>query len=621
MSPGEMLRHARRRWRVLIDEHRHWDGRTMAIGRSGTFPRLPRAEAAPDELRESLIRDAREIGSGQWRAFGQLKLPVDDPPRWHCDYLAGKDLATELPASRLEHRGLAAGADIKLIWELSRWTQLTRLAMAAYVTNDRAAAERCARWLWDWLDHNPPYRGWNWTSPLEAGLRLVQLTWMDALLAGRFEPGVGDETWAALMGRLLPPHAHYVWRHRSFGSSANNHLLGELTGLIVSTVRWPSLARWGAAIDTLKRRLEHEILAQFAQDGGNREQALNYHLFSFELCWQARMALQAAGRKLKPEAEDRLALAADFYRHVQSEHEPWDYGDSDNALVFPGMIREESAVSEWREWFHRGGGGLALLYWLGDPPTPEVKTECAEVTSEAGAWSIYPESGMGICTSGSWFLRWDLSPLGYLRTAAHGHLDALHVSIWHRGVALVVDPGTGAYYGDSAVRARLAARAAHNGLCLEGGQGPRRLGPFLWSEHHARPSWRVIEADGVTHIRGELRMPDTVLVRTIRQLTEADGWEVTDECVSDKEERFSVLWQFAPGTVHVELGNRRYRLELGNAKVEVEVSEGWSGVEWLECPVSANFRQVTTAPGLRLRGVRGDKPCVLNTRFLACGGA
>jgi len=29
---------------------------------------------------------------------------------------------------------------------------------------------------------NPPYRGWNWTSALESGMRLVQFTWIDALL-------------------------------------------------------------------------------------------------------------------------------------------------------------------------------------------------------------------------------------------------------------------------------------------------------------------------------------------------------------------------------------------------------------------------------------------------------
>jgi hypothetical protein len=60
-----------------------------------------------------------------------LELQVDDPPRWHVDYLRGKDLSARTSAFRLNHRDLPDGADIKLIWELSRWHPLFRLAVPA----------------------------------------------------------------------------------------------------------------------------------------------------------------------------------------------------------------------------------------------------------------------------------------------------------------------------------------------------------------------------------------------------------------------------------------------------------------------------------------------------------
>jgi hypothetical protein len=253
MSPGEMFRHARRRWRVLVDERRRWDWASISIGRGGTFPWCQTRDRRRRGCGRSWRRTRRRSGTG---VGGRLGI-------WTCGWISrrggtviiwqGKDLATDLPASRLEYRHLTGGADIKLIWELSRWTQLTRLAMAAHVLEDRGAAECCEQWLWDWLEHNPPYRGWNWTSALEGGMRLVQLTWMDGLLAGRFEVGVGEEAWGALLARLLPMHVRFVWRQRSFGSSANNHLLGELAGLIVATVRWPRLAQWGAPLGTLKK--------------------------------------------------------------------------------------------------------------------------------------------------------------------------------------------------------------------------------------------------------------------------------------------------------------------------------------------------------------------------------
>src|SRR6185503_21349467 len=77
-------------------------------------------------------------------------IRVSDPPEWHKDYLAGVDLPTKESAFELNHRELPKGADIKLIWELSRWYQLTRLALAAYVLNEKRAAWKCVHWLEHW---------------------------------------------------------------------------------------------------------------------------------------------------------------------------------------------------------------------------------------------------------------------------------------------------------------------------------------------------------------------------------------------------------------------------------------------------------------------------------------
>jgi hypothetical protein len=185
MSPTEMALHARKKLRQFTDDRCKRDWTTTKLECSGAFPKLPPPDKAPQILREALRRDADDILAGRWKAFGHLDLKVDDPPRWHCDYLVGRDLATTASAFKLNHRHLPGGADIKLIWELSRWYQLVRLAMAAYVLDDEAAARKCVDWLEDWVKHNPPYRGWNWTSALESGMRLIQFTWIDALLSAR----------------------------------------------------------------------------------------------------------------------------------------------------------------------------------------------------------------------------------------------------------------------------------------------------------------------------------------------------------------------------------------------------------------------------------------------------
>src|SRR5690606_1355894 len=192
-------------------------------------------------------------------------------------------------------------------------------------------------------------------------------------------------------------------------------VLGELAVLIAPVLRWPRLERWRGSIDTLHARWEREVLAQFAEDGGNREQALNYHLFSFELCWLTRLALRAAERPVSDGVEARLRAAADFHITVQVPDEAWDYGDSDSATAVPLYGDETRAAAEWYAWLGEPGSSPSLRWWLGEPPPPMEKPTCVR---PSGDWLVFPESGQAVCWSGEWQARWDLSPLGFLSTAA-----------------------------------------------------------------------------------------------------------------------------------------------------------------------------------------------------------
>lgn len=634
MSPGEMLLHARKKLRQSADAKRtSWP--EVDLTSAGAFPKLPKPEDAPEVLREALKRDVENILAGRWRFFGHLDVQVDDPPKWQYDYLVRRDVESSALAFNLNYRSLTDGVDSKLVWEPSRWNELVRLAMAAYVLGDRRSAEKCVEWLEDWVKHNPPYRGWNWTSALEVGLRLIQFAWMDALLMPNAERGMRN---AELGGRLaklrasiLPPHVWYAWRHKSFGSSANNHLLGELVGCIVATARWPELAKCGASLEELQRLWEHEVLAQFAEDGGNKEQALNYQLFSWEFCWQARMALASAGRKISAEVDERLRRAAQFFVDVQVPGDPWDYGDSDSAFVTPLFADDREVVAEWHEWFRSPVKEQALEFWMGEARR-DLKLEISDF--KGGEWREHHESGYVMKRDGDWTLRWDLSPLGLGTIAAHGHLDALHVSLWLRGVAMVIDPGTGAYHADKPLRNWLASREAHNGAFSPTCWYPSRLGPFLWGDSHDSPYIEKGEhwTASVWADTQESPVKRSVVVESSDALRIEDGSRIE----WDAPEAFLVRWQFAPDSRLEDLGARRYRATRHGVSMEVQVSADWAEV-WcvteqsqvaqadpdapLAGTVSPAFRKTLWAPYLKLVArPQGDKPCVFSTAFLACAG-
>ena len=409
--------------------------------------------------------------------------------------------------------------------------------------------------LRDWLKHNPPYQGWNWTSALEAGLRLIQFAWIDALLSAAEARSPNARLRSALdelRRQILPAHVWFAWRHRSFGSSANNHLLGELTGVIVALARWPELQAWAVPLARLYPLWEKQVLAQFGEDGGNREQALNYQLFSWEFAWQARAAFASAGLPISPQADERLRQAAQFFVDMQVPTDPWDYGDSDSAFVTPVFAQEEQGATEWYDWFCRPESASAIDFWWG-----QARRECAWAIRDprptTSDWSWRQPSGQAVRRDGPWTLRWDLSPLGYLATSAHGHLDALHLSLWLRGVALVIDPGTGVYYFDPKLRAWLAGRAAHNGpadpwssTCVQ------RLGPFLWSGAHALPRFLSDPTKSATAEWAWLTSQNEPYQarRTLVALAGQKGWQVVDEVtVAQQSVAFAVLWQFPPARI------------------------------------------------------------------------
>jgi hypothetical protein len=623
MTPSELGLRAWQRVRQVLESKGEWRAPHLDLRNTASIPRLSGPDEAPALLREALRRDATDILAGRWKAFGHLALSVDDPPMWYRDNLAGQECPTNRPSANLNHRELPLGTDIKVIWELSRWHQLVRLAMASYVLGDETARSKCLDWLDDWVAHNPPYRGWNWTSALESGVRLVQFTWLDALFShsldtdGQVPDWVSriDERLERLRSEILPAHVAYTWRHRSFGSSANNHLLGELAGCLLATIRWPELASLAAPLPEMQAYWEREVLAQFAEDGGNREQALNYHLFSLEFCCYTLKALHAAGRDVSPAVQDRLASAGEFFHHVQVESEPWDYGDSDGAFVTP--LFSEDPVTEWYRWLKESLASPSLRYWLGDSPrsaTGRLPAKGTEVKA-SGTWRTYPTTGIAVCTTDSWWLRWDVSPLGYLSTAAHGHLDALHLSIWHRRIAVVVDPGTGAYYSDTRIRDWLSSRAAHNGPCPEGEEKPRRLGPFLWAEHHARPTLRCAGGGG----EAGLDLGGTRIRRRLSSLYDGHAWQVDDDCFGRDGTpcSFTVRWQFPPDASVTRLTERSFSLERKGASITIQIGEEWTAVAIGQGIVSPAFRTVCTAPYLYLTARRhGGQYTHFRTTFL-----
>lgn len=606
MTVSELAHRVADRWKHRSDASFPESLRSIELGApAGDVIMLPSRDAAPETLKKVLARDAAALIHGDWKIFGWREVNVGTPPRWHRDAAAGVDIAPQGLAHQLDHRTLPDGADARTVWEINRWSEMVRLAMHGWMNGDPGAVRVAMQWLEDWCDKNPVGYDINWTSPLEAALRLTNFVWFDALVEGSLcalqrVQSENDEVrnalrraQQALAGRIVPAHAAWVWRYLSFGSSANNHLLGELVGLLHAVKRWPALERVVCPAEQLWRKISRCVLEQFAKDGGNREQALHYHLFAWEMAWHAAKLMRVTNGPVK----ERLDKAAEFFVHMAHEGEQWEFGDNDDAQIVPLTLGREHAVAEWRAWMRGAKGSLG--FWVGRFRDDPGKLAGNNSTNVKSCWWVAHESGMAACEQNGWKLRLDASPLGFGTMAAHGHCDALHVSIWDGPDALIIDPGTGGYFGARELRAELASWESHNGPHpVEGFTTPRRMGPFLWMEHHATPEL-ILQGD---EIYARLAHDGYEFSRTVSFVDGAKHVVVCDlEC---NKRPFKVRWHFSPDCeVHmpdplvavfeISRGGQRWSMSVmpGADDSRVTVSAGKS---------SRCFGQVGTCPTVEI---------------------
>jgi hypothetical protein len=526
---------------------------------------------------------AAEIRAGHWQLFGWCDITISGCPRWHHDYRHQADAPASCDSSTLDHRNLSGGADARWIWEINRWAEPVVLAQNAWLNHELSDARLAQEWISNWCDKNPAGKGVNWCSALEAAIRLLNFCWVDALIRETCD----RELIAAqneLATRVAPVHAIWVWRHRSIGSSANNHLIGELAALVMAARRWPSLSRLACCAERAWEQLLPEIEKQFARDGGNREQALHYHLFAWEFLLHASRAMRAADDNVA----SKLERMASFFLHVAHPAEGWDYGDSDDAQIVPLTSRRDDATGEWWRWLMGRDEEGALAFWLGEP------TDFRGGLDPKG-WRLFSDSGIAVRRDGGWMARVDGSPLGFGSMAAHGHLDAMHLSLWHGDEAVVIDPGTGAYYGDEKLRVRLASWEWHNGATpLRHRAQPRRVGPFLWTHHHDVPHLEIAGEE----CRVSFACDGPLVRRTVKPVQAA--WEIHDEVVTPLPH--VVTWRLSPAWRLLSQSEGGFRFRHANGKTarlrvaSDHLDEAGAGMN----VVSPRFGDTRQAPTVRL---------------------
>src|SRR5262249_15203692 len=266
----------------------------------------------------------------------------------------------------------------------------------------------------------------------------------------------------------------------SLGSSANNHLVAECAAMATFGAAFPAARDAAPLLERGLKGLERECLRQIHEDGVTAEQAFGYLPFVWELFLIPFAAAEAAGRSVSQAVKDRLRASLEFARTIRLPGGSWPaIGDDDDASV---LLAHDDASRLDRV-------GDALAAWLGADALRARESAYARLLfgraprvprAAADGRREFPHGGYTVWRERGLLVTLDHGPLGLGPLAAHGHADALAITVFRGADAIVTDPGTLAYHEDPVARERCRGTPAHSTVSFGGRSQSEMLGPFLW---------------------------------------------------------------------------------------------------------------------------------------------
>jgi hypothetical protein len=440
------------------------------------------------------VAAARRAADGRLDIFTCRDADIGLPPRWNRDPKTGIEAPLAF-GKLLDYRDQDLVGDIKYLWEPNRHLHIVTMAQAFALTGDKRHYDALVEHLDSWFIACPYGRGPNWASALELGIRLVN--WA---IAWQLVAPVLDADFRERWLKSIYQHAHAIRGWFSAHSSANNHLIGEATGLFIAGITWPHWPESREWVSSSKRILEREALAQTAPDGVNREQAVWYQQFVLDMLVLPLLAGKANGEWFSPDYESRVEAMMDFLASIMDAggNVPM-IGDADDGYLV--RLEQDAQYSPYRSMLGLG----ALLFGRGDFKTkagalddkarwllgPQADAQFGALDSEKTKLPMrqaFPEGGyyilgMDFDTPREVRAVVDAGPLGYTAIAAHGHADALAFTLSVGGREFLIDPGTYAYHTQEAWRQHFRGTSAHNTLRVDGLDQSEQGGNFMWTRH------------------------------------------------------------------------------------------------------------------------------------------
>jgi len=421
--------------------------------------------------------EADNVCEGIFSWFCYHRWLGEVPPSWFFNPLQRREVSNSghwSSEDEFEHD------DIKIIWDLSRFSFVYTLVRAYVRSGDEKYSKIFWKLLEDWREKNPPNTWPNWKCGQEISFRIMAWCW------GLYGFAASQESTPERNERLIQMIAVSGWRIEANLSYAisqhNNHSISEALGLYTIGLLFPQIKRSDVWKNKGRKWLERFVFDLIEEDGSFSQQSVVYHrLMLHDYIWVIRLA-ELNDEPFDDRVYDRLSLAATWLNGIldrDSGRAPL-YGNSDGSLILPlsqggyedyrSVLQTSSYLFSKKKPLSAGPWDEELLWLLGEDAV-QAQSSPSYIHGMDAQQGGYYSADLG-------------DSKVFIRSGRHksrpGQADLCHADVWWRGENIAVDAGTFSYNAPAPWDDPFGRTMFHNTVTVDGRDQMDRIGRFLW---------------------------------------------------------------------------------------------------------------------------------------------
>lgn len=475
---------------------------------------------------------------------------------------------------------------------LNRMDWLEYLVLAGIITKDQKYLLKAKEYILTWIDQHPKIINQNSTRTLDTGIRLFN--WLNCIIYLSWAELISDEE-LVLIANNMDQQVSYLYENyipkyqlSNWGSIQTCNILIVLPFLHNDLER-NKIYQWAT------KELQTQLKLQVLDDGMDWEQSPMYHI-ELLLSLQHILFFYSESPLRKPILENIKKMSNALQLIVTPHHLLPNFGDSDQ--VAPADVLANSAYLL----------NDTTLNYFGDFAFENILLIGQNVKQYQQLASEKPNKNNFIGKfSGNYAIRssWN-TDANYMffnngsMGSGHGHADNLHLSIYGRGIPLLVDSGRFTYREDHPTRVLLKSMKAHNVSLIDDYQPAKPNSSWDYENYYQVLPTYYCQQDGLHYLEGIVvgQNPLQVWTRKVFML-DCGAWIISDEIKITGNHEFKQLWHLHP------------QVKYSNGNISVD-NKNWSihadgEIEEEEFPFSNKYNQLSKSKLLIIKHKFEDK--------------